>query len=327
MEFLAKYDNYCALVQEFLGDNYLTVDYTRFTNDLIRDYMFELKKVLYEFTVDEMYELFRRYNFTSIKTLGFYTLAYKNFIFFAMSKDDLNVVRNVMLEDKLSQKNIFNMSKVYYYDADEITAICNRINMNKCYYETIIRIIYENVAPNVESAVRIKLYDVDLANRKAIVGGKEKTISYKLATAIGELLTLEKFETTNREIPLDRRFDTLIPIVRYKSVDNVDEATYYKRLSHNTSRAVTRIPDLNGNKLSITAVYNSGIINCIRNEFDADDLLKVFSVEDIRRGNAWEREMANKITDFLIKSGYSKRTARFGDVKYCYQSYLLDELK
>lgn len=35
MEFLAKYDNYCTLVQEFLGDNYLTVDYTRFTNDLI----------------------------------------------------------------------------------------------------------------------------------------------------------------------------------------------------------------------------------------------------------------------------------------------------
>ena len=59
MEFLAKYDKYCALVQEFLSDDHLTVDYSRFTNDLIRDYMFELKKVLYEFTGDEMYELFK----------------------------------------------------------------------------------------------------------------------------------------------------------------------------------------------------------------------------------------------------------------------------
>ena len=84
MEFLAKYDKYCALVQEFLSDDHLTVDYSRFTNDLIRDYMFELKKVLYEFTGDEMYELFKRYNFTSIKTLGFYTGAYKSFIFFAI---------------------------------------------------------------------------------------------------------------------------------------------------------------------------------------------------------------------------------------------------
>ena len=42
MEFLAKYDKYCALVQEFLSDDHLTVDYSRFTNDLIRDYMFEV---------------------------------------------------------------------------------------------------------------------------------------------------------------------------------------------------------------------------------------------------------------------------------------------
>lgn len=73
MEFLAKYDKYCALVQEFLSDDHLTVDYSRFTND----FMFELKKVLYEFTGDEMYELFK-----SIKTLGFYTGAYKNFIMY-----------------------------------------------------------------------------------------------------------------------------------------------------------------------------------------------------------------------------------------------------
>ena len=243
MEFLAKYDKYCTLVQEFLGDDHLTVDYSRFTNDLIRDYMFELKKVLYEFTGDEMYELFKRYNFTSIKTLGFYTGAYKNFIFFAMSKDDLNVVRNVMLEDKLSQKNLFNMSKVYYYDEREITAICNSIELNRYYYETIIRIIYENVAPNIESAVRIKLYNVDLADRKVIVNEVERPISQKLAVAIGELLKLQKFETNNRKIPFERRFDTLIPIVRYNSVDAVDEDTYYRRLSHNTSRAVTRIKD------------------------------------------------------------------------------------
>lgn len=327
MEFLAKYDKYCALVQEFLSDDHLTVDYSRFTNDLIRDYMFELKKVLYEFTGDEMYELFKRYNFTSIKTLGFYTGAYKSFIFFAMSKDDLGVVRNVMLEDKLSQKNLFNMSKVYYYNSDEITAICNSIELNRYYYETIIRIIYENVAPNIESAVRIKLHDVDLANRKIIVNGIERPISKELAVAIGELIKLQKFETNNRKIPFERRFDTLIPIVRYNSVDAVDEDTYYRRLSHNTSRAVTRIKDLNGHKLSITAVYNSGIIECIRKEFDSEELYKIFSIDDVRKGESWRREMSSKITNYLIKNGYSKRTARFGDVKYCYQAYLLSELK
>ena len=244
-----------------------------------------------------------------------------------MSKDDLGVVRNVMLEDKLSQKNLFNMSKVYYYNSDEITAICNSIELNRYYYETIIRIIYENVAPNIESAVRIKLYNVDLANRKIIVNGIERPISKELAVAIGELLKLQKFATNNRKIPFERRFDTLIPIVRYNSVDAVDEDTYYRRLSHNTSRAVTRIKDLNGHKLSITAVYNSGIIECIRKEFDSDELYKIFSIDDVRKGESWRREMSGKITNYLIQNGYSKRTARFGDVKYCYQAYLLSELK
>lgn len=323
MKFLAKYERYCELVHEFLGHDYLTVEFSRFTNDVIHDYMFELKKVLYEFTSDEMYELFKRYSFTSIKTLGSYSNAYKKFISFARTKNDVNVKNNIMLEKKMSPKELFRKSSnVYYYSEDEITAICNKIYMNRYYYETIIRIIYENVAPSIESTVRITLSDVDLANRKIIVNGSERLISNKLATAINKLLKLDNFETTNRKIPLDRRFNTLIPIVRYKSIDGVDEDTYYKRLSHNTSRAVTRIEDLNGNTLSITAVYNSGIVNCIRENFNNDDLFDLFTDDDIRKGSLRKREMSGEITDFLMKKGYSKRTAQFGDVKYCYQAYL-----
>ena len=328
MEFLKKYERYCSLVDEFLGDDYRPTDRSRFTGEKIRDYMFELKKVLYEFTSDEMSELFRRaYSHLSIKTLAFYTGAYKKFINFAMTKKDLHITKNIMLEKRMTPKALYDEhSRLHYYGDDEISAICSRIDLNRPYYETIIRIIYENVVPSIESAVRIKIQDVDLANKTIMVNGTARPISYKLADAIRRMLKLDKFEAANRKIPFVHRFDTLIPLMEYSKRKAPDEESYFTKLSHNSSRAVTRIKDLDGDKLTVTAIFNSGIVNCIIEGFDSDDLFRLFNDEDVRKGSRWKREMSGKITDYLKEKGYSDRTARFGDIKYCYQAYMRKEL-